>query len=115
MHELGIAQDFWGVIKETAQKSNLKKITKITFVVGEASGIEIDFLEHSMKDHILPQTIANDAKLEFVKVKLVAKCNDCKFEITKDNIINLCCPQCASSNIDVVSGKETYVQSIEGE
>ena len=32
MHELGIARDFWAVIKETAGLNKLKKITKIVMV-----------------------------------------------------------------------------------
>ena len=115
MHELGIARDFWATIKKIAEKSNLKEITKIIIVVGEAAGVEIDFICHSLKSHILPGTIAENAELEFLSVKLAARCNACSFEITKENISGIFCPSCGSFDINIVSGKEAYVHSIEGE
>ncbi|MHB9155052.1 MAG: hydrogenase maturation nickel metallochaperone HypA/HybF [Endomicrobiales bacterium] len=115
MHELGIAQDFWAVVKQHAEAGRLKAVTKITLVVGEASGIEIDFLQHSLRDHVLPGTIAEGAELKFVPKKLVARCKTCGREIGKDTIRELCCPGCGGADIEIITGKETYVESIEGE
>ena len=115
MHELGIAQDFWAVIKEQAAGNGLKNVSKIVIVLGEASGIEKDFLVHSLKDHILPGTIAAKAALEIIPERLKAKCGNCLKEITTVMITALNCPHCGSSDIEIVSGKETYVKSIEGE
>jgi len=115
MHELGIAQDFWAIIKQQAINSGLKKITRIVIVLGEASGIDKDFLIHSLKDHTLPGTIGEGSELEIIPKGLCARCNSCGSEITIENITALSCPACKSSDIEIISGKETYVQSIEGE
>lgn len=115
MHELGIAQDFWSVAKSQAEQHGLKKITRITIVVGEASGFEIDFLRHSLKDHILPGTIGANAVLDFIAQPLEASCNQCGSRITKDSMMALNCPHCSSADIRITSGKDSYVQSIEGE
>jgi hydrogenase nickel incorporation protein HypA/HybF len=115
MHELGIAQDFWAVIKQHAKEHNLKKINKIVIVLGEASGIEESFLVHSFKDHILPGTLAEGAVFEVSHAKLTAKCGSCGKELTKDVMTALNCPGCQGTDIEIISGKETYVQSIEGE
>lgn len=115
MHELGIAQDFWAVIEQHAKSNNLKRVTKITIVLGEASGIEADFLRHSMVDHVLPGTIAEGAELEIVTRKLSALCTGCGAGIGTEAMKGLCCPSCGSPALDVKSGKETYVESIEGE
>jgi hydrogenase nickel incorporation protein HypA/HybF len=114
MHELGIAQDFWKIIKQHAEANGLKAVTKIVIVLGEASGIEEDFLRHSLKDHALPGTIAEKAEIAFVRKTLSACCRDCGRVITKDSMLSLCCPQCGGRNIDIVSGKEAHVESIEG-
>ena len=114
MHELGIAQDFWAVINRHASEHGLKKVTKIVIVLGEASGIEEDFLVHSLRDHTLKGTIAEKAGLEIVKKSLCAKCRGCGREIGKNDITSFNCPYCSSTDIEIVSGKETYVQSIEG-
>ena len=115
MHELGIAQDFWTVIKQYAEQNKLKAISKITIVLGEASGIEEDFLRHSLKDHILPGTIGENAEIVVVPVKLLARCNDCEKPVTREDMKGLACPHCGSGNIKITSGKETHVESIEGE
>lgn len=115
MHELGIAQDFLAVIKQQANLHGLKKISKIKIVLGEASGIELDFLKHSLVDHALPGTIAENAEIEFVPLKLIAQCCECKKEINSKNLLTLSCPFCGCSEVNIISGKEIYVESIEGE
>ena len=66
MHEHGIGRELWKVIEEQAKQNNLMKITKISIVVGKASGIEKELIVHTMKDHIIPGTFANSAELEFI-------------------------------------------------
>lgn len=115
MHELGIAQDFWAVIKEQASANNLKRVTTITIVIGETSGIEKSFLEHSLRDHIIPGTFAEHARLEIIIKPLAAKCRSCGLDISKDTMSDFNCPGCGGTDIEIISGKESYVQSIEGE
>ncbi len=114
MHELGIAKEFWSVISRRAADSGITKISKITIVLGEASGIEEEFLRHSLSDHILPGTIASEAELVLIKRPLLARCLGCSSEISKDTLKGLSCPRCGSSDIEIASGRETYVENIEG-
>ena len=115
MHELGIAKDLWAVILQQARQHNVSKITKIVISIGEASGIEKEFLEHSLKDHTLPGTIADKSELVFEMIPLAAKCRQCKSNITKEMMQKLECPVCKSADIEVVDGNTTYVKNIEGE
>ena len=115
MHELGIARDFWAVIKETARQNKIKTITKIVIVLGEASGIEEDFLRHSLAEHILPGTIGEKAELLIEKEVLAAKCRKCGEHITREKVKGLSCPKCGGSDLEIISGKDTYVKNIEGE
>jgi hydrogenase nickel incorporation protein HypA/HybF len=115
MHELGIARDFWAVIKQQAAANGLNRITRITIVLGEASGIEADFVRHSLVDHILQGTMAENAELEFIVKPLEACCNSCKTGVSTSTIKDFSCPACGSPDIAITSGKESYVQSIEGE
>lgn len=115
MHELGIAQDFWKTITDNASKNGLKRITKITIALGETSGIEEEFLRHSLVDHILPGTIAAGAELEVTSIPLSARCRSCGIPITANDMLALCCPSCGGTDIEITSGREAHVQSIEGE
>lgn len=116
MHEHGIARDLWQVVLSEAEKNNLKKITKITIVLGIASGIEQEFLNHSFVDHIFPENpIAKDAVVEYEILPLAAQCNMCMEEIMPSQMEHLTCPHCESNDIKIVSGHEVYVKNIECE
>ena len=116
MHEHAIARDLWKVVLSEAQKNNLKKITKVTVVLGMASGIEQDMLDHSFADHIFPESeIAKNAVMEYEILPLSAQCNVCKAEIKPSQMENLKCPYCGSSDMKIVSGHEVYIKNIEGE
>ena len=115
MHELGEALELFEVIKKEAKKNGLKKVSRITIRIGEASGIKIDFLRHSFLDHILPKnSIVKEAKVEIIPETIKLKCKDCKREVVEDSI-NPLCPSCGSSNLEIIAGKDTYIESIEGE
>jgi hydrogenase nickel incorporation protein HypA/HybF len=115
MHELGIAQDLFRIVEDKAKENNLKVVTKIVIIVGEASGIEEDFLKHSLMDHVIPGTIAEKAELEITREPLKARCVTCGMEIDFQQRVFLPCPNCGKNNIEIIQGKSVYIQSIEGE
>jgi len=115
MHELGIAQDLFRIVKDKAKQNNLKVVTKIVVIVGEASGIEEDFLRHSLMDQVTPGTIAEKAELEIKKEPLRAKCLACGIEIDSPRISSSECPNCGDNDLEIIKGKNVYLQTIEGE
>ncbi|MFA7073980.1 MAG: hydrogenase maturation nickel metallochaperone HypA [Endomicrobiaceae bacterium] len=115
MHEHGIGRELWKVIEDKAKENNLAKITKISIVIGKASGIEKELLVHTMKDHIIPGTCASSAELEFIEENLTAQCNTCKENIDVSKMDTMFCPKCGSSDIIILSGNDCFVKSIEGE
>ena len=114
MHELGIAKDLFEIIKEKARQKQLIKITKITIKLGVASGIEKDFLEHSFYDHIFPGSFAEGAKIEIVSEPVIIKCKKCHKELNSDKF-TVNCPNCNSFDLEIISGKDVYIENIEGE
>ncbi len=115
MHELGMARDLFKIVLQTARENNLKTITDVKIIVGVASGIEQDLLRHSFADHLFSGTIAEGAELELVEQAVEAKCKDCgKLMDTSREIASLC-PACGSAEIEVIQGKDVYLESIEGE
>jgi len=116
MHELSMAQDLLRIVEAKAKENDLKIVTKIVVVVGEASGIEEDFLRHSLMEHLmLPGTAAEKAELEMIIEPLQARCVACGIEIDFQQSSSLRCPNCGSNNLEVSRGKSVYLQSIEGE
>ncbi|OGS27903.1 MAG: hypothetical protein A2297_07320 [Elusimicrobia bacterium RIFOXYB2_FULL_48_7] len=115
MHETGIARDLFDKIKAEAAKNSLSKITKVVIKNGEASGVLDDLLRHSFIDHIFPGTIAQGATIEIITENLSAKCSKCGGEITARNIGVEGCPKCKGKDIDILFGKDVYIDSISGE
>jgi len=116
MHELGIAGDLFKIVKKKSEQSDLKKVTKIRIKVGAASGIDMEFLQHSFNDHIFPGTIAQGAELELIPEPVQAQCNNCGRNIdAQGHEFSRGCPFCGSSYIEIITGKEVYIESIEGE
>lgn len=114
MHELGIAKDLFAKVLEKAKENELRRVTRIKIRLGEASGIEEGFLRHSFIDHILPGSIAQGATLEIKKEGVKARCSDCGKRISAQEA-GLSCPQCGGSDIEIISGKDVYIENIEGE
>jgi len=115
MHELGIAQDLFCTVEDKAKENNLKSVTKIVVVVGEASGIDEDFLRHTLIDHLMPGTIAENAELEITRESLQARCMACGIEMDFQQSSRLRCPNCGNNSLEVTQGKSVYLKSIEGE
>ena len=114
MHELGIAKNLFEIVLQNAKKNKLIKITKISIKLGEASGIKEDFLKHSFIDHLFPNSIAAGCNLEIVNEKVAAICKKCSQGFTPKEMF-LCCPSCSNRSIEIISGKDVYVNFIEGE
>jgi hydrogenase nickel incorporation protein HypA/HybF len=101
------------LVLEQAEKTEAKKVKKINLVIGEMTG----FVEDSIQFHfnfISKKTIAEGATLSFTVSPARARCQDCDkhFELREFNWI---CPHCGSNNIEVITGKELFVESIEVE
>jgi len=115
MHELGIAQDLFKIIEEKSNANNLRKVNKVRIKVGVASGIEKDFLRHSLVDHIFPKTIAEGAELELIEEPLKTMCKECSKDLDTQEEFSMKCPFCGSFDIEITQGKDVYLESIEGE
>jgi len=115
MHELGVAQDLFRIVEDKAKENNLKAVTRIVIVVGEASGIEEVFLKHSLEEHLMPGTVAEKAELEITREPLHARCLTCGKEIDFCKNYSLRCPNCGDNNLELTKGKAVYLQTIEGE
>ncbi len=111
MHEYSIAKDIGYVIFKKINEEKPKKVNKIVISVGEAAGVDKEFLLHSLKEHIFKNTICENAEIAFEIEKPKIKCRQCKTEFVEPII--KC--NCGSDSFDIVSGKDIFVKSIEFE
>ena len=73
MHELSITQNILNIALEEAEKANATRISKISLVVGQASGIVPESVQFCF-DELKKGSIAGEASLDFTVVPTQLKC-----------------------------------------
>jgi len=113
MHELPVTQGMLSVALEHAAKAGAKKITAINLTIGEMSGIVDDSVQFYF-DFISKDTPAEGASLHFDRIPAQFRCRECQatFSPAKREWV---CPQCGEWKVEIVAGREFYVNSIEVE
>jgi len=111
MHELGITQNVLDIALEHAKNFNANKIVKINLVVGEMTGV-VDECVRFYFDFISKDTIASEATVSFQNVPAKAHCHHCDATFAL-NGLDYRCPSCQGGDIEVIAGRELYVESIE--
>jgi len=111
MHELSIAKSLFDQAQGMAFKLGIDRISRIKIKLGAASGIDADMLRHSLIDHLFPESIAEDAEIEFTIEPLVARCVKCNEEITQMSV-GKGCPRCSSKALDIIGGIKVVVEEI---
>ena len=113
MHELSITQSILSIALEKAKAAQAGKITKINLTIGELSGI-VDESVQFYFELISKDTIAAEASLSFTRPPTRLRCRNCA-TIFSPNDIDWTCPGCREQNVEIVSGRECHVESIEVE
>jgi len=113
MHELSITQNILDIALEEAGKVNAARINKIFLVIGQASGIVPESVQFCF-DELKKGSIAREASLNFTMVPTQLKCRKCNHISTPEDII-WACSQCGSSEVDIIAGRELYLNSIDAE
>ena len=98
---------------EKAGEAKAKKITRINLVFGELSGVVGECVQFYF-DVISKNTLADGAVLSFEMKPIRIRCRNCEKEFTPVNH-NWACPDCHEISMEIVSGRECYMESIEVE
>lgn len=113
MHELAIAQNVLDVVLEEGRRHGLVQVTVIRLQVGALAAVVPDALTFCF-EMISQHTMATGARLDIETIPVVVRCPMCRETFTIEDHMFVC-PQCREPAIDLVSGRELLVASIEGE
>lgn len=113
MHELSITQSFLDIALEKAKAAQANKITRIQLTIGELSGVVDDCVRFYF-DLLSEGTIAAKASLSFDRPPTKLRCRNCATTFSPDNL-DWSCPNCKEQKVEIVSGRECYIESIEVE
>jgi len=116
LHELGITQNILKLVLQEAEKNHAQRILKVRLKVGEFTLVEPECVRYYFS--ILSRdTIAEGAVMEAEKIPLKIRCKKCaEEEVLSDVEVPLfTCSRCQSGEVEIVSGKELFVENIEVE
>lgn len=111
MHEYSITESMLSLALEKAAEAKAAKITRINLVVGELSGVVSECVQFYF-DAISKNTLADGATLSFATKPTRIRCRNCQKEFTPLNH-DWACPDCHEMSVEIVSGRECYMESIE--
>lgn len=111
MHELSITQSILSIALEKANEVKAGKVTKINLIIGELSGVVNECVEFYF-DLLSKDTIAAEASLSFERTPNKLRCRSCATVFSPDNL-DWACPNCHEAKVEIISGRECYVDSIE--
>jgi hydrogenase nickel incorporation protein HypA/HybF len=113
VHELAIAQNVLDVVLEESRRHRLVQVTSIRIQVGTLAAVVPDALSFCF-EMISQHTLAAGARLDIETIPAVARCSECRETFTIEDHV-FACPRCREPAIDLVSGRELLVASLEGE
>ena len=113
MHEFSITQSILSITLEKANAAQAKRVAKINLTIGELSGIVSDCVQFYF-DFLSKDTIAAEASLCFYQPPIKLQCRNCATTFSPNNL-DWACPNCQEQKVEIVSGRECYVDSIEVE
>jgi hydrogenase nickel incorporation protein HypA/HybF len=113
VHEMSIAQSLLGIILEESSKHDITRVKTVNLRIGAMAAIVPESLTFCF-ELLSRETLADGASLAVETIPVVARCGDCGINYEVENQVFLC-PQCGMPSLELISGRELSVVSIEGE
>jgi len=113
MHELALTQSILSIVREEAEKRRIEQVLSITLKIGKLSGVMPPLIQEYF-NLAGKGTVAEGARLILDEIPAVISCLNCNNE-TQLQRPKFRCPHCDSLNIQLISGREFYIDSIEVE
>ena len=113
MHELKIASEMVGIIENVAEEEHLISVTVVNIQFGKMIQIVPDIFQFAFEE-ATRHTIAEGAKLNLEILPVKFACKKCNLNTEVSDLVFIC-PNCGSVDLDLIQGRETIIESIEGE
>ena len=113
LHELSITENILSIALEKAEEAKASRVSRINLVIGELSGVVDDCVEFYF-GFLSKDTIAAQASLSFHHTPIQLRCRNCNSVFSPDNG-DWTCPNCQNQEVEIISGRDLYIESIEVE
>lgn len=113
MHELAMVRSLYIVIADKIKEYGVNKVTQVKLVVGELTGVEDTTMKLCFEMYV-EGTPLEGASLVIDHVPVKVRCRACGHEY-ETKIPFSECAVCGNRNVQILSGKELYIDSLEVE
>ena len=113
MHELSIAQSLVEIACEQAEQAGAKRVTRVSVLVGLLCGVVPDSLSFCFPI-VCQGTVAEGAELAIDVEPAKGTCPTCGMSVELTDFV-LVCPSCGAFPIEVRSGRNLKMTSLEVE
>jgi hydrogenase nickel incorporation protein HypA/HybF len=113
MHEYSVTRSLVELCVQEAKAHRLKRVSRVKIMVGKFTGFSPDSIRFYF-DYLKPDTVCAAADISFREIPIRIKCRDCGHENTIEEPVFLC-PDCGKPDLEIISGREFYIESLEGE
>jgi len=101
------------LVLKHAEQAEAKKVTKINLVIGEMTGVVRECVQFYL-DFLSKGTVVEGAALSVEMVPPKARCRQCG-ETFQLGEFDWTCTKCGGKSLQVMAGRELFVESIEVE
>jgi len=111
MHELPITQNILQIALQYGTQSQASRITDLYLVIGQLSSV----IDESIQFYwpiISKDTLAENATLHFKRIPARLECTQCGTVYGLDDGQLTTCPECDSSQVKIIAGKDFQLESI---
>jgi hydrogenase nickel incorporation protein HypA/HybF len=110
---MSIVFNLISIVKEEMLKNNAAALLSVRVKIGEMSGIVPEALKTCF-NIVIAESNMKGAELKIDMAPLAGYCRKCKEDFDVTDYIFIC-PECDSTDIDIISGREMNVIEIEVE
>lgn len=114
MHELSIMQGVLDIVRDSAVQNGISRINKLKLVIGSLTMIMPDSLRFAFE--VLSQDeMFREANMQIEEVPAFIRCHACNSETAQEDAYCFVCSGCGSNQVEVVKGREMYLDYYEGD
>ncbi len=110
MHELSVTENILEIAIRHAERADARQIKDLYLVIGDLSSIIDDSVQFYW-EILTKNTIAEESILHFKRIPTELECKNCNQAYHPDGK-DLACPSCGGIQINIISGNEFYLESI---
>ena len=111
MHELSLVMSVIKTISNLCEQNKWKRVLRVTLKVGHLRQIEPEIFAFAFSSATVG-TALEGAEISIIEMPIIFKCHNCNKSSDTEEF-KFECPNCGSVNVDLISGMELIIESIE--